>query len=636
MSGSTYTYNVGALAGGAGGSVNFGVTVDDPATSFTITNTVSIADDDANGVDATPANNIATDVDIISVPPVLDAIGNKNVDELTTLIFTATATDGNAPPQTLTFSLDAGAPSGASIGSSSGVFNWTPTEAQGPGTYTVTVRVTDNGSPALDDFETFNITVNEVNGAPTLGAIGDKTVDELTTLTFTATVTDGDLPANIQTFSLDAGAPNGASIGSSNGVFNWTPTEAEGPGVYTVTVRVTDSGSPTLNDFETFAITVNETNTAPVLGAIGNKIVDELATLVFTATVTDVDEPVQTLTFSLDAGAPSGASIGSSSGVFTWTPNENQGPGVYTATVRVTDNGSPAQNDFEAVVITVNEANQAPVADDDTFQVEVDSVDNPLDVLTGDTDADLPAQTLTIVAVGSTSNGGTVFNNGSTLSYTPTASFQGTETFTYTMSDGNGGTDTGLVTVDVSSIRYIYLPLVAKNYANGPDLVVQSLTSNGNNVQVVIANQGTVSVSSPAEEFWVDVYINPTTPPTAVNQVWRTVGTQGLVWGVTASAFPLCPSQTLTLTVGDAYYFASDSVVSFPLPNGTPLYAQVDSYNPSTSYGVVRENHELMGLAYNNITSGAVVTGPSAADMPLPPTVFVQREPDVNLPKRPQ
>ena len=57
---------------------------------------------------------------------------------------------------------------------------------------------------ALTDAETINITVNEVNVAPVLGAIGDQTVDELVELAFTATATDADLPANTLTFSLDA------------------------------------------------------------------------------------------------------------------------------------------------------------------------------------------------------------------------------------------------------------------------------------------------------------------------------------------------------------------------------------------------------------------------------------------------
>ena len=100
-------------------------------------------------------------------------IGDQAVNEGDELTFTATATDPDLPANTLTFSLDAGAPAGATIEPVSGVFTWTPTETQGPGTFDVTVRVTDDGTPALDDIETITITVNEINEAPVLAAIGD-------------------------------------------------------------------------------------------------------------------------------------------------------------------------------------------------------------------------------------------------------------------------------------------------------------------------------------------------------------------------------------------------------------------------------------------------------------------------------
>ncbi len=139
-------------------------------------------------------------------PPVLAAIGNKSVDEGILLTFTVSATDADLPANTLTFSLDSGAPTGATINPTTGQFSWTPGEADGPGVYTVTVRVVDDGTPSLDDFETFNITVGEVNQPPVLAAIGNKSVDEGSRLTFTASASDADVPANNLTFSLDAGA----------------------------------------------------------------------------------------------------------------------------------------------------------------------------------------------------------------------------------------------------------------------------------------------------------------------------------------------------------------------------------------------------------------------------------------------
>ena len=169
--------------------------------------------------------------------------------------------------------------------------------------YSVTVRVTDDGVSSLDDFETINITVGEVNQAPVLAAIGNQSVDEGSLLTFTVSATDADLPANNLSFSLDSGAPAGATIDPSTGQFSWTPPGGTSPGNHTVTVRVSDDGVPSLEDFETITITVNDVNLPPVLAAIGNKSVDEGSLFTFTASATDPDLPADNLSFSLDARA---------------------------------------------------------------------------------------------------------------------------------------------------------------------------------------------------------------------------------------------------------------------------------------------------------------------------------------------
>ncbi len=179
-----------------------------------------------------------------------------------------------------------GEPTGASI-TAGGDFTWTPTEAQGPGVYTFDVVVSDG----IDtDTESITVTVAEVNVAPVLTFIGDQSTDELTELAFTATATDVDVPVQSLVFSL-AGEPVGASI-TAGGDFAWTPSEAQGPGVYTFDVEVSD-GIDT--DTETITVTVAEVNVAPVLAPIGDQSVDELVELAFTATASDVDVPVQSL-----------------------------------------------------------------------------------------------------------------------------------------------------------------------------------------------------------------------------------------------------------------------------------------------------------------------------------------------------
>jgi hypothetical protein len=291
-------------------------------------------------------------VNEVNAAPVLAAIGNQSGNELTAITFDANASDSDIPANALTYSLDPGAPAGATINPTTGAFSWTPGEADGPGDFSLTVRVTDDGAPNLSDSETISIHVNEVNVAPVLGAIGPKSGNEESLITFTATASDADLPANALTFSLGAGAPAGAAI-TAGGVFTWTPTEAQGPNDYSVKVIVTDNGTPSMSAEETISIHVDEVNVAPVLVGIGAKGVDEGSLLTFDANATDADLPANSLTYSLDAGAPAGASINSTTGVFSWTPTN--GPAQsQNITIRVTDNGTGALSDFETIAVTVN------------------------------------------------------------------------------------------------------------------------------------------------------------------------------------------------------------------------------------------------------------------------------------------
>ena len=372
--------------------------------------------------------------------PVLDSIGNQIIDESWMCLFTATASDIELDG--LTFSLEPGAPAGASI-TAGGDFSWTPSEAQGPDFFNITIRVTDDGTPNLYDNETIMFTVNEYNEFPVLDPIGNKNVNELATLAFTATASDSDIPVNSLTFGFMNSVPPGASI-TPDGDFTWTPTEAQGPGVYSITINVLDDGTPIRGDFEVIQVFVSEVNEAPSLDPIGDQTVDEETELTFTATANDPDLPANTLTFTLDPGAPPGASI-SSGGAFSWTPTEDDGPGNYAVTIRVSDGEF---EDFETINIEVIDVNVAPAASDDSATVYEDSGADNIDVLANDQDHD--NDTFTIIAVTQGTNGTvTITDGGANISYEPDADFFGTDTFTYTINDGElNGTATVTVTVE--------------------------------------------------------------------------------------------------------------------------------------------------------------------------------------------
>jgi hypothetical protein len=142
----------------------------------------------------------------------------------------------------------------------------------------ITVRVTDDGAPALSDTRSFTVVVNEVNNAPVLTPIPDQIVAAGNQLMIVNSATDSDVPKNILTFSLDSDAPPGAVIDPASGLLTWTPETNPGPGTNTVTVRVTDNGVPNLSDARPVNIIVVS---RPVIESI--VVLDDRVTLTWTA-----------------------------------------------------------------------------------------------------------------------------------------------------------------------------------------------------------------------------------------------------------------------------------------------------------------------------------------------------------------
>jgi hypothetical protein len=169
------------------------------------------------------------------------------------------------------------------------------------------IRVATTDAAGLKFEQTFTISVTNLNEAPVLASIGSKSVNEGSLLTFTASASDPDVPANALTYSLDAGAPVGASIDATSGVFTWTPSEAQGPGTFNVTVRVTDDGTPNLDDFETIEVRVGEVNDVAPQVSDNTFRVDEnsqAATVVGQVQASDEDSPSD-LTYEIVTAEPS-------------------------------------------------------------------------------------------------------------------------------------------------------------------------------------------------------------------------------------------------------------------------------------------------------------------------------------------
>jgi len=309
------------------------------------------------------------------------------------------------------------------------------------------------------------ITVTPVNDPPAMTAIIDQTIAENNLLSFVTTCTDVDtLSANLTVTA--ANLPHGANFnanGNGTGTLTYTPTfsvvQRPGLSVNFPSNQVScDDGEFT--DVAGFEITVNDTNQPPTV--VGDDYATDEDTLLTVDAATgllnnDSDNDGDSLTVtSFDALSVQGGAVNvAGDGSFTFVPTLNtNGADSFTYTV---------SDGFGGVVVgtvnlTVNAINDDPDAVDDPNEATDEDNNLLISVLPNDSDIDL--DTLSISAVGVPDNGGSATINGTQILFDPGLDFQDLDvgemrstSFTYDVSDGNGGTDTATVTVEVSGLN---------------------------------------------------------------------------------------------------------------------------------------------------------------------------------------
>jgi len=296
------------------------------------------------------------------------------------------------------------------------------------------------------DEATVTITVNPVGDAPVLGLIEDATIPELVEFSFTATATDVDLPAQVLTFSL-VGAPDGAAIDAATGVFTWIPTEEQGPGVYTFTVKVCDDTAPIpLCDEQEVTLTVTEVNTAPVAQDLFETTLEDIPVDV-TLVATDAEDDV--LTYAI-VDQPAHGTVTLVGTTATYTP-ELDFNGVDSFTYKANDGLEDSA--MAVVTITVTPVNDAPVAVDDQYVTDEDVMLTVAAPGILENDSDVEGDEMTIIPVDDVSNGTLEWTLNGGFIYTPDAKFNGTDTFSYMLFDGDAYSNTAVVTITVNPVN---------------------------------------------------------------------------------------------------------------------------------------------------------------------------------------
>ncbi len=283
---------------------------------------------------------------------------------------------------------------------------------------------------------TVSITVTPVNDAPTTNNQSTETnEDTAKTMTLAGSDVDGD-PLS---YVLADGPTHGTVSGSGLNV-TYTP-EANYSGNDHFAFRLTDGSLD--SRVVVMTIQVAPVNDAPVANGQSVTLPEDSFPKSITLTGSDIEGSA--LSYIIVSGPAHGMLSVGSSGNASYRPATNYN-GADSFTFKVNDGA--ADSNVATVTIQVTPVNDAPVAAGDTATT-FRGVPVNIPVRSNDTDVD--GDVLTVVSVSQGSAGGTVtINGGGTgVTLTPRNSFFGQETFTYTVSDGKGGTSAALVTVNV-------------------------------------------------------------------------------------------------------------------------------------------------------------------------------------------
>ena len=310
--------------------------------------------------------------------------------------------------------------------------------------------------------------------APVLGAVptvsgGPVTLNEdssATTITLTATDPDGGFIAGFSISSVPAKGALGAVSDPACGALGepctatvvYTP-DPDVNGVDSFEFTATDDNAE--DGTGTVAITITPVNDEPsftkganqgVLEDAGPQTVADWATAISPG---PADEITQTVSFSVTNDAISLFSVQpaiASNGTLTYTPAPNaNGSAMVSARIVDSDTGAN-QSATQSFSITISNVNDPPNAVDDAAMVDEDSGSNTIDVLANDEYAPDPPETLTVVDVGAAGKGtAAVGSTGRNVTYIPGLDAAGSDSFSYTISDGSGATDTATVTVTIDT-----------------------------------------------------------------------------------------------------------------------------------------------------------------------------------------
>ncbi|MGY0195696.1 tandem-95 repeat protein [Leptothrix sp. BB-4] len=345
---------------------------------------------------------------------------------------TATDVDGDD----VTYKLATSATHGAVSVDADGSYVYTPNaNFNGTDTFTYTVSDGKGGSNTY----TASVTVSAVNDKPTAADMAIAVTEDVIQSGKLATATDVD--GDSVSYKLVTDAAHGTVVIKTDGSYSYTPTaDYNGSDSFTYTVSDSNGGSNTY----TATVTVAAANDAPTAADSTFAAKEDVIKTGNLATAKDVDG--DSVSYKLATDAIHGTVEVKADGSYSYTADANyNGTDSFTYTV---SDGKGGSNTYTATV-TVGAVNDAPTAADVSIDATEDGIrkgylPNAMDIDGDDVTYDLDTDA---------DNGFVVINADGSYTYTPDANYSGTDTFSYVVSDGKGGSSTYTVEVEVGAVN---------------------------------------------------------------------------------------------------------------------------------------------------------------------------------------
>ncbi len=399
-----------------------------PNTDFNGEDSFTVVVDDGNG--GTDTITVTVNVTPVNDAPVGEDVSAETQEETAvTGQLTATDVDGD----NLTFKPGNNPENGSVTINADGSWEYVPNpDFNGEDSFTVVV---DDGNGGTDTI-TVTVNVTPVNDAPVGENVTTETQEETAvTGQLTATDVDGD---NL-TFKPGNNPENGSVTINADGSWEYVPNpDFNGEDSFTVVVDDGNGGTDTI----TVTVNVTPANDAPVGEDVTTETQEETA-VTGQLTATDVDG--DNLTFKPGSDPTNGSVTVNPDGSWEYVPNPDfNGEDSFTVVV---DDGNGG-TDTITVTVNVTPANDAPVGDDVSAETQEETA------VTGQlTATDVDGDNLTFKPGSNPENGSVTVNQDGSWEYVPNTDFNGEDSFTVVVDDGNGGTDTITVTVNVTPVN---------------------------------------------------------------------------------------------------------------------------------------------------------------------------------------